>query len=85
MSKFTGPILGSFVDYTPKRPTAAQIAATGRALPEGQHTLSDDQQRAWFGGVVFMGAVQWDGDAFVCKEERITPQQVATRAAGGSA
>lgn len=84
MSKFTDPMGYRPVDdRTPKAPAPEQIAATGRALPAGAHRLSDEQQRAWFGGVVFDGPVQWDGDAFVSGGERVTPRQVAERARGG--
>lgn len=70
-------------DKGAQRPTPAQIAATGRALPRGAHQLSGDQQRAWFGGVVFAGPVRWDRDAFVAAGERFTPDQVAAAARSG--
>lgn len=84
MNRFTDPMGFAEVGArAPRRPTPEQVAATGRALPAGAHRLSDEQQRAWFGGVVFAGPVTWDGDAFVCDGERITPDQVASRAVGG--
>lgn len=83
MSRF-GDIPGfEAVPSVVRQPTAEQIAATGDALPEGAHRLTDDQQRVWFGGVMFDGLVEWSGEAFLSGEERLTPEQVAARVRGG--
>jgi hypothetical protein len=83
--KFTGPIVGVIVPApAPHRPTPEQIAATGAALPEGAHRLTEAQQRAWFGGVVFDGPVVWEeGRGFVSGGAAFTPQQVAEAALTG--
>ena len=60
----------------PARPTAEQIQATGEALPPGDHTLTTAQQKAWFGGDVFAGAVRWEDDAFVLGGQTFSPIQV---------
>lgn len=77
MSRFTDPMGAVPVTATPAKPTEAQIAATGRALPAGAHTLTPAQQRAWFGRVVFTKPVAWAGDAFVSDGEQVTPAQMA--------
>jgi hypothetical protein len=65
-------------------PTADQIAATGAALPAGAHQLSDAQQRAWFGGVVFAAPVAWEeGRGFVSAGGAFTPDQVHQAAQAG--
>jgi hypothetical protein len=76
MSRFDEIMGQKPATWKPTKPTAAQIAAIGRALPTGAHTLTDEQQRAWFGRVVFDGPVSWDGLAFVCGERRIKPEDV---------
>ncbi len=80
-NRFNTPIWAEPATWD-KPPTADQIAATGRALPSGPHKLTSKQQRAWFGGVVFPGPVEWDGKAFVSGGTRLTPQQVAKRVQG---
>lgn len=79
-TRFNGPIGAEPIAYAPKKKTAVQIAAIGRAFPKGAHLLTHEQQRAWFGEVVFMGEVRWDGEAFVSGDKRLTPEQVARQA-----
>lgn len=76
-TRFNGPIGAERATYTPKKPSARQIAAVGAALPKGAHTLTGEQQRAWFGAVVFHNPVSWDGKVFICGDKRLTPDQVA--------
>lgn len=80
MNKFNGVMGAKPAEWKPSKPSAERIAATGRALGEGTHTLTGAQQRAWFGGVVFDGPVRWDGAAFVSGGQRLTPEQVARAA-----
>lgn len=77
MNRFTDLIGFEPADLPARKPAAAQIAATGRALPPGEHVLTPEQQRAWFGRVAFAGPVAWDGDAFVSEGRRLTPDEVA--------
>lgn len=81
-NRFLSPMGAEPVHIAPRHPTAAQIAAVGRALPIGRQDLTPDQQRAWFGGVVFHEPVQWDGEAFTSGDLRLTSHQVAARARG---
>lgn len=80
MSRFTEILGQEPAIWEPSKPDATRIAATGRALPSGAHTLTAAQQQAWFGGVVFDAPVEWDGEAFVSGDVRLTPAQVAERA-----
>lgn len=85
MKRFTDMIAFEPAHIAPRRPTAEQIAATGAALPAGAHRLTDEQQRAWFGGVAFLEPVAWNNTAsvFVAGGVTFTPEAVATRAWGG--
>lgn len=76
MSRFDEIMGQDPAEWKPRKPTAAQIAAIGRALPTGSHALTDDQQRAWFGRVVFDAPVSWDGKAFICGDRRIAPEDI---------
>lgn len=83
MSKFNDPIGAEPITYTPKKPSAVQIAAIGAALPPGKHVLTHEQQMAWFGGVVFGEPVEWSGRVFICGDTRLTPRQVVRRVSEG--
>lgn len=75
-TRFNGPIGAVPIVYTPKAKTVEQIAAVGRALPKGAHTLTGAQQTAWFGAILFDAPVSWDGEAFVSGDKRLTPSQI---------
>lgn len=84
ISRFNDVMGAEPAQIGPERPTPEQIAATGAALPAGAHRLTEAQQRAWFGGVVFDGLVAWeDEQGFVSEGAAFTPQQVWEAAQGG--
>ena len=63
-----------------KTPSLDQIEATGRALRKNSY-LNEDQQRAWFGYVVFKNApVTYAARRWIAGGKRFTSRQVAKAA-----
>jgi hypothetical protein len=79
-NKFTSPMDAAPVTPPqPQRPSAIAIRAVGRAVLTEQKALTEEQQRAWFGGVVFGDApVSYNEarDVFIVESKTYTPDDV---------
>lgn len=63
-------------------PSAEQIDATGRALPVG-YAATDEQQRLWFGAVVFATSPAYRGGRWVAGDAPFSSRQIAQAVATG--
>jgi hypothetical protein len=78
-NRFTDLISATPVTVTRTAPTADQIAATGRALGEGTHTITKAQQRRWFGTVIASDdLIEWNGTAFVVDGVSYSPMAIVS-------
>lgn len=79
-NKFTEPMGAEPVNAPqPQRPSVVAIRAVGRAVLVKSATMTEEQQRVWFGGVVFGDApVRYDEarDVFVVNKTAYTPDDV---------
>lgn len=80
-TRFTAPVWAEPAHWD-RKPGAEAIDAVGRALPTG-YTPNDEQQRAWFGALVFDAPPVYRSGKWHIGGASFSSQQVAAAVAAG--